>query len=49
MKIVKVGDEVYLEYTTTKELVKAVAQIVGVAVFGIIMFCTLWFLLGFLE
>lgn len=49
MRIVKVGKDVFLEYTTPKELLTAVAQVVGVAVFGIVMFYTLWVLLGFLE
>ena len=49
MRIVKIGDEVFLEFSTPKELLKAVAQVVGVAVFGIVMFYTLWVLLGFLE
>jgi hypothetical protein len=49
MKIVKIGDEVFLEYSTPKETLKLVAQVIGVAVFGIVMFYTLWILLGFLE
>ena len=49
MRIVKVGEDVFLEFTTPKELLRAVAQVVGVAVFGIVMFYTLWILLGFLE
>ena len=49
MRIVKIGEDVFLEFTTPKELLKAVAQVVGVAVIGIVMFYTLWILLGFLE
>lgn len=33
----------------SKDTTKSVAQVVGVAVLGIVMFYTLWILLGFLE
>ena len=44
MKIIKIGDEVYLEYTTTKELIRTLAKVIGLAVLGLFGFCCLWIL-----
>ena len=49
MKVIKRKGELYVEYSSTLDLLKGIGQIVGVAVTGIVMFCTLWVLLEFLK
>jgi len=49
MKVIKHKGELYVQYSSTLDLLKGIAQIVGVAVTGIVMFYTLWILLEFLK
>ena len=49
MKVFKHKGEVFVEYSSTLDLLKGIGQIVGVAITGIVMFCTLWVLLEFLK
>jgi len=49
MKLIKVGDEVYLEFTTTKDAVYTLAKLLGAVVFGLASFYSIWILLEFLK
>jgi hypothetical protein len=49
MRFFKHKGEVFVEYTSTLDLLKGIGQIVGVAITGIVMFYTLWILLEFLK
>ena len=49
MRVFKHKGEVYVEYSSTRDLLKGIGQIVGVAVMGMVMFYTLWILLEFLK
>jgi hypothetical protein len=49
MRVIKRKDELYVEYSSTLDLLKGIAQIVGVAVIGIVSFYALWILLEFLK
>lgn len=47
MKIIRIGNEVYLEFTTTKSALLAFAKLAGFVVFGITTFYAVWILLEF--
>jgi hypothetical protein len=49
MKVIKHKGELYVQYSSTLDLLKGIAQIVGVAVIGIVSFYALWILLEFLK
>lgn len=49
MRVIKRKGELYVEYSSTLDLLKGIGQIIGVAVMGIVMFYTLWVLLEFLK
>lgn len=47
MRIVRLGNEVYLEFTTTKSALLALAKLAGTVVFGLVTFYAVWVLLEF--
>ena len=49
MRVFKHKGEVYVEYSSTLDLLKGIGQIIGVAVMGIVMFYTLWVFIDLLA
>lgn len=49
MRIIRIGNEVYVEFTTTKSALLAVAKLVGGVVLGLASFYALWILTEFLK
>lgn len=49
MKIIRIGNEVYLEFTTTKSALLAFAKLAGGVTLGISSFYAVWVLLEFLK
>lgn len=45
MRIIRIGNEVYVEFTTTKAALLALAKLVGGTVLAIASFYALWILL----
>ena len=49
MKVIKIGNEVYIEFTTTKAFVKAAAKFAAFAIIASVSFYSVWILLEFLK
>lgn len=49
MRIIKIGNEVYLEFTTTKSALIAAAKFAAVAIIASVSFYSVWILLEFLK
>lgn len=49
MRIIRIGNEVYVEFTTTKSALLALAKLIGGVTLGITSFYAVWVLLEFLK
>lgn len=49
MRIVKIGNEVYIEFTTTKSALIAAAKFAAFAIIASVSFYSVWILLEFLK
>lgn len=49
MRIIRIGNEVYVEFTTTKSTLLALAKLVGGVVLGLVSFYALWILLEVIK
>jgi len=49
MRIIRIGNEVYVEFTTTRAALLVVAKTIGLVVLGAVSFYSLWILLEFLK
>lgn len=49
MRIIRIGNEVYVEFTATKSTLLALAKLVGGVVLGLASFYALWVLLELLK
>lgn len=49
MRIIKIGNEVYIEFTTTKSALIAAAKFAAFAIIASVSFYSMWILLEFLK
>ena len=49
MRIIKIGNEVYIEFTTTKSALVVAAKFAAVAIISSVSFYSVWILLEFLK
>lgn len=49
MRIIRIGNEVYVEFTTTRSALLTFAKMAGLVVLGAVSFYSLWILLEFLK